>query len=88
MPIEKILSMLNTPEPIEGNKTTKDIRKENSYTHEILKDVKLLFEPEPIKENETVKDIRKENCNADKILRDRTAIFEPGEGLIFKKLKL
>ena len=43
------LSMLHTPEPIKENKTISDIRKENSNTHKILKEIKSLFEPEPIK---------------------------------------
>ena len=73
--------MLNTPEPIKETKTTKDIRKENSNTNEILKDIKLLFEPVPITEDKTIKDTRKENFYADKILKDIKTLFEPGEAI-------
>ena len=72
----KLLSIFNTPEPIIENKTIQDIRKKNSNTDEILKNIKPPFEPEPIKENKTIKNIRKENFNPDKILRDIRFLFE------------
>ena len=53
---DKLLSMLNTPEPTKESKDIKDIRKENSNINEILKDMKPLFELKPIKENKTIKD--------------------------------
>ena len=39
----KWLNMLSTSEPIKENKTTKDIRKENSNIDDILKDTKPLL---------------------------------------------
>ena len=73
--------MLNTPEPIKETKTTKDIRKENSNTNEILKDIKLLFEPAPITEDKTIKDTRKENFYTNKILKEIKTLFEPEEAV-------
>ena len=46
--INKLLSILNTSEPVKENKTIQDIRKENFNIDEILKEIKpLLSEPEP-----------------------------------------
>ena len=73
--------MLNTPESIKETKTTKGIRKENSNTNQILKDIKLLFEPVPITEDKTIKDTRKENFYTDKILKDIKTLFEPEEAV-------
>ena len=42
---DKLLSIVNAPEPIKENKTIKDIGKENYNTDEILKDIKLPSEP-------------------------------------------
>ena len=57
---DKLLSILNMPEPIKENKTSKDINKENFNIDEILKDIKPLFESKPIKENKTINDIKRE----------------------------
>ena len=40
----KLLSIINTPEPRKEKKTIKDIRKENSSTDKILRDIRTLFE--------------------------------------------
>ena len=44
---DKLLSMLNAPEPVKENKPIKDIIKKINIS-KILKDIRNFFEPEPI----------------------------------------